>query len=49
MMEVSALMVPMTVLEDVVVDLVACCTEVQVVVPPVALEQVEDVEVNLVL
>ena len=49
MMEVSALMVPMTVLEDPVVDLEVCCTEVQVVVPPVVLVKVEDVVVKVVL
>ena len=49
MMEVSALMALTKVLEDHEVDLVVCCTEVQVVVPPVVLEQVEDVGVNLVL
>ena len=49
MLEVSAWMVLSEVLADPVEDLAVCCTGVQVVVPPVALEQVEDVGVNLVL
>ena len=49
MMVVSALMEPMTVLEDPVVDLEACCTEVQVVVRQVVLVKVEDVSVCQVL
>ena len=49
MLEVSAWMVPLEVLADPVEDLAACCTEVQVVVPPVVLEQVEDAEVHRVL
>ena len=49
MMEVSALMVPMKVLEDPVVDLEACCAEVQVVVRQVVLVKVEDVSICRVL
>ena len=49
MSEVSAWMVLSEVLADPVEDLAVCCTGVQVAVPPVVLEQVEDVEVNLVL
>ena len=49
MLEVSAWMVPSEVLADPVEDLAVCCTEVQVVVPPVVLEQVEDAEVHQVL
>ena len=49
MLEVSAWMVPSEVLADPVEDLAVCCTEVRVAVPPVVLEQVEDVEVHRVL
>ena len=49
MMVVSALMEPMTVLEDPVVDLEACCTEVQVVVRQVVLVKVKDVSICRVL
>ena len=49
MLKVSAWMVLSEVLADPVEDLVAYRTEVQVAVPPVVLEQVEDVEVHRVL
>ena len=49
MSEVSAWMVLSEVLADPVEDLAVCYTEVQVAVPPVVLEQVEDVEVHRVL
>ena len=42
--EVSALMVPSEVLVDPVADLEVCCTANSVVVPPVVLDKVEDVE-----
>ena len=42
--EVSALMVPSEVPVDPVVDLEVCCTANSVVVPPVVLDKVEDVE-----
>ena len=46
--EVSALMVPSEVLVDPVADLEVCCTANSVVVPPVVLDKVEDVEDLLV-
>ena len=45
MMEVSALMVPLAVLEDPVADLAVCCTANSVVIRLVVLVEVEDVEV----
>ena len=48
-MEVSALMVPLAVLEDLVVDLAVCCAANSVVIRLVVLVEVEDVEVKVVL
>ena len=47
-MEVSALMVPLAVLADPVVDLAVYCTVNSVVVRLVVLVEVEDVEVKVV-
>ena len=48
-MVVSALMVPLAVLADPVVDLAACCKANSVVIRLVVLVEVEDVEVKVVL
>ena len=48
-MVVSALMVPLAVLADPVVDLAVCCTVNSVVLRQVVLVEVEDVEVKVVL
>ena len=49
MMEVSASMVPLAVLVDLVVDLEVYCMVNSVVIRLVVLVEVEDVEVNVVL
>ena len=48
-MVVSALMVPLAVLEDPAVDLAVCCKVNSVVVPLVALVKVDGVVVKVVL
>ena len=48
-MVVSALMVPLALLEDPVVDLAVCCTVNSVVLRQVVLVEVENVEVKVVL